>query len=618
MKIKFEELLLHNFMSFEDICFSFDSSCYTLIKGQNNNPNDSASSNGSGKSSLWEAIVWCLTGDTIRGTKDVVRYGSEDGACVSLTLTVDNDRFLVARYKDPSKLKVMVNGQEKSGKGIRDTEVILKQLLPEVTTELLGSVIILGQGMPKRFTNNTPSGRKELLEQLSNSNFMLDDLKTRVNFRTNAIQSEINSLQINTLTGKKEVLEQIIQHNRLNLENLSGREELSAHLEASKTALENLTKELEEIDKDLTALSFSINLTQNDIDGYKEEIRRRKEEVKSSFQDKIIEHEKQKAILQADIASLKKEISRLKSITDVCPTCGQKLIGVQKPDTTDKEIDLKDLEYKFDVLCESGNTLNKELQEELSKIDELLSPRLDQELSILIDRKNKYQDVLKQKEEEVQKKDQAYKEVYYFENELNNLDKNKASYVSAIEDAEKQIKEIDDKILYNNKRVEELNLHLDVLKKMNTLLTRDFRGYLLKNIIEYINQKSKEYSKEVFDNGVIEFALDGNNISISFNGREYENLSSGERQKVDIVVQFALRDMLCKFSNFSSNILVLDEIFDGLDSVGCERVIKLLSTKLNDVDNVYIVTHRSDLEVPVDRELTVTKNEFGISTINDL
>ena len=122
----------------------------------------------------------------------------------------------------------------------------------------------------------------------------------------------------------------------------------------------------------------------------------------------------------------------------------------------------------------------------------------------------------------------------------------------------------------------------------------------------------------MFDNGVIEFALDGNNISISFNGREYENLSSGERQKVDIVVQFALRDMLCKFSNFSSNILVLDEIFDGLDSVGCERVIKLLSTKLNDVDNVYIVTHRSDLEVPVDRELTVTKNEFGISTINDL
>lgn len=615
MKIKFEELLMHNFMSFEDLCFSFDSSCYTLIKGQNNNPNDSASSNGSGKSSLWEAIVWCLTGDTIRGTKDVVRYGSDAGTVVSLIFYVDNDKYLVTRYKDPSKLKVVVNGHEKSGKGIRDTEVILKQLLPEVTTELLGSVIILGQGMPKRFTNNTPSGRKELLEDLSKSNFMLEDLKERASNRTSNVQSEISALQTNTLVGKREVLEQVIKHNQLNIANLSDEEELSVHLKESKESLDNITKEIEKIDIDLTALSFSINLTQNSVEGYKEEIQRRKEEVKSSFQDKIIEHEKQKAILQADISSLKKEISRLKSITDICPTCGQKLIGVQKPDTTDKEVDLRDLEYKFDVLCESGDTLNKELQEELTKIDELLKPHLDKELSDLSDRKNQQQETLKRKEEEVRKKDQAYKEVCYFENELNNLDKNKASYVSAIEDAEKQIKEIDDKILYNNKRVEELTVHLDVLKKMSTLLTRDFRGYLLKNIIEYINQKSKEYSKEVFDNGIIEFALDGNNISISFNGREYENLSSGERQKVDIVVQFALRDMLCKFSNFSSNILVLDEIFDGLDVVGCERVIKLLSTKLNDVDNVYIVTHRSDLAIPVDREFTVVKNEKGISTI---
>ena len=615
MKIKFEELLLHNFMSFEDMCFSFDSSCYTLIKGQNNNPDDSASSNGSGKSSLWEAIVWCLTGDTIRGTKDIVRYGSEDGACVSLTFTVDNDRFLVARYKDPSKLKVVINGQEKSGKGIRDTEIILKKILPEVTTELLGSVIILGQGMPKRFTNNTPSGRKELLEELSKSNFMLEDLKERVTNRISNVQSEISALQTNTLVGKKEVLEQVIKHNQLNIENLSDEEELSVHLKESKESLDSITKELEKIDIDLTALSFSINLTQNSVDGYKEEIQRRKEEVKSSFQDKIIEHEKEKAILHADISSLKKEIARLKSITDICPTCGQKLIGIQKPDTTDKEIDLRDLEYKFDVLCESGDILNKELQEELTKIDELIKPHLDKELSDLSDRKNQQQETIKRKEEEVQKKDQAYKKVCYFENELNNLDKNKASYISAIEDAEKQIKEVDEKILYSNKRAEELNLHLDVLKKMNTLLTRDFRGYLLKNIIEYINQKSKEYSKEVFDSGIIEFALDGNNISISFNGREYENLSSGERQKVDIVVQFALRDMLCKFSNFSSNILVLDEIFDGLDVVGCERVIKLLSTKLNDVDSVYIVTHRSDLAIPVDREITIVKNEKGISTI---
>ena len=73
--------------------------------------------------------------------------------------------------------------------------------------------------------------------------------------------------------------------------------------------------------------------------------------------------------------------------------------------------------------------------------------------------------------------------------------------------------------------------------------------------------------------------------------------------------------MLCKFLNFSSNIIVLDEIFDNLDSLGCQKVLNVISKKLSDIDSIYIVTHHSDIDLPVDNEIIVIKNENGISEI---
>lgn len=163
--------------------------------------------------------------------------------------------------------------------------------------------------------------------------------------------------------------------------------------------------------------------------------------------------------------------------------------------------------------------------------------------------------------------------------------------------------------------MEELQKHIAIVQKMKTVITRDFRGYLLSSVIDFINRKAKEYSQEVFDTDKIEFCLDGNNISISYDGKEYENLSGGERQKIDLIIQFSIRDMLCRYLNFSSNILAVDELFDALDSVGCDRIINLISKKLSDVESIYIITHRNDLSIPLDNILTVVKEENGISHV---
>ena len=169
--------------------------------------------------------------------------------------------------------------------------------------------------------------------------------------------------------------------------------------------------------------------------------------------------------------------------------------------------------------------------------------------------------------------------------------------------------------MYNNDEIDSYNNHISVVNKFSTIVNRDFRGYLLSGIISYIEKKSKEYSQVVFQTDKIKFYLDGNNISISYDDKPYESLSGGEKQKVDLIVQFAIRDMLCRYLNFSCNLIVLDEIFDNLDAKGCDNVLNLISAKLTDVRNIFVVTHHSDLNIPCDYELTVVKGIDKISRI---
>ena len=66
----------------------------------------------------------------------------------------------------------------------------------------------------------------------------------------------------------------------------------------------------------------------------------------------------------------------------------------------------------------------------------------------------------------------------------------------------------------------------------------------------------------------------------------------------------------------SSNILVLDEITDSLDSVGVSKVFELINNYLNDVEAVYIISHHTDeLEIPADDEIIIIKGDDKLSRI---
>ena len=96
----------------------------------------------------------------------------------------------------------------------------------------------------------------------------------------------------------------------------------------------------------------------------------------------------------------------------------------------------------------------------------------------------------------------------------------------------------------------------------------------------------------------------------------FDNLSGGEKQRVDLILQFAIRKMLTAYLNTSSNMLVLDEITDFLDKQSCKAVMKLIEKELATIESVFVVSHHAaELELPVDSELKINKTEDGISEI---
>ena len=136
------------------------------------------------------------------------------------------------------------------------------------------------------------------------------------------------------------------------------------------------------------------------------------------------------------------------------------------------------------------------------------------------------------------------------------------------------------------------------------------------DIIKYLDKRAKDFAEIVFGHRDLNIYLDGNDLDISYNGKMFDNLSGGEKTRVDLITQFAIRDLLTTYLNASSNILVLDEVTDFLDKTSCDAVMNLIEKELKSVESVFIISHHADeLNIPVDSELKVIKGVDGISTI---
>ena len=95
-----------------------------------------------------------------------------------------------------------------------------------------------------------------------------------------------------------------------------------------------------------------------------------------------------------------------------------------------------------------------------------------------------------------------------------------------------------------------------------------------------------------------------------FGADVYGGNSSGEKNRIDLAVTLGLIEYFKEAGVFSSNLLICDEIFDGLDDTGVQKALEAL--RLADIANVCVVSHRARLRAHFTTVHTMIK-ESGVS-----
>ena len=619
--IRFKRIELDNFGSYGHAEVDLRDRGFCLVSGKNEFKADNAASNGSGKSFLWSAICFAIVGETINGLHSgLVNVNMPEGGTskVILDFDLDSDSYEITRTLAPkSDLKITKNGEDVGGKGLRESEKKLRDLLPDVTQDYIASTIVIGQGMPHRFSSFSPSGRKELLEHLTKSDYMIEDIKAKLDVRQCKVSSEISAMDASILVAstKLQAAEASLEQTKQSIEALS--KPVDESEEASlREEIARLEKEAEA--QDLKAKAATVEQTKllESLNAQKDKKTSLIMQELSAYNEAYRKHSADKAAAALEARQLKAEISRLKSIKDVCPTCGQKLPGVVKPDTSAQEKSLQEAEERqreaessLDRIAKAhegyGRQIGAECDPGINEADRAMRSKAGEAASANAAAKKALTEAASKKE--ALAKIAAEKATR--QQRLSSLDKTKV-------ELEVSINSLSNSVKTTQLGKAEYSQRLAVLKKMDTLAKRDFRGYLLQNVIAYLDKKAKSLCQTVFGTDGLSVFLEGNALSIEYMGKAFDNLSGGEKQRVDLILQFAIRDLLNAYFGASSNILVLDEITDFLDKKSCRAVMDMLESELSDMESVFIVSHHADeLPITIDSELRIVKDEAGVSHV---
>lgn len=620
MKIYFRTIELHNFGSYVDAKADLTDRGFCQVSGINNYKPDNAKSNGSGKSFLWSAICYAITGETIQGLKTNLKNinANDNNMSVKLLFSVDQDDYLIERGENKSKyLYITKNGNDISGKTFTESVSKLNSILPDISQNLISSIIILGQGLPNKFSSYSPSGRKELLEKLTKSDFMIEDIKTRVENRLDILKKQLREYQDSILIHNTELGVASKQYNKL----IDEKEHLTKP--DFDIIITNYTTQLTAAETKLSELSITLNNNEdeskrlaNELLVLTEDKSKAKQTLLENYTTAISSDNKLASNLYAEISSISKEITRIKNIKDTCPTCGQKLVNVVKPSTEEfeKNLAVKNQEY---AAVQQKLTERKQLKEQYDQTinDEfdgkIRGIRLEQN-KLNIDKTN-----IKAAITAVQATiTTCNTEIAKTNVDAANWDKYVQSIDIGLDKSANDIKTATDMIKIMSEAEADVTSHINIINKIQTLIKRDFRGYLLTNIINYINNKAKDYCDIVFGTRNLDVMIEGNALNITYCNKLLDNLSGGEKQRVDLILQFAIRNMLEVYLNVTSNIIVLDEITDFLDKKSCNAIMELIEKELSATESVFIVSHHVDeLDIPMDSEIIVEKDETGNSRI---
>ena len=545
MYIQFTKVRYKNIMSVGNLFIEIDfaDSKTTLISG----------SNGSGKSSMLEAIIFALYGKPFRkiNKPQLINSINQKDLLVELEFTIGSARYVVRRGMKPAVFEIWKDGELlNKDAAARDYQVYLEQNILKMSFKSFSQIVILGSATYVPFMELPAGQRREIIEDLLDIQvFSTMNLLLKERIGDNKLQISENNYANDLLNTK---IESAKEHN----------EEIQ---KIKKTEVKKLKDKVSENISKIEEDRIEIEKLEQTITETGEAIVDKAKQKKLLEQVKTLTYE-----LQSKQNNFIKEI-KFYSGHDNCPTCKQGIEhsfkeSVVKGHSEKNEELIKGLEQLMEkkTVVEDRLAVISNIEDEIQKLHNKANEhRLSVKLSM--NQLKNYRVELENAEREVEEIDQS--KINDFINELKVLQSTQTE-------------------LYNKR--ETLGVVASMLKDggIKTSIIRTYIPIMNKIINQYLSEF------ELF----VDFNLDENfNETIKSRFRDafsFASFSEGEKMRITLSILFTWRALAKIRNSVSTNLLVMDETLDGAsDSDGIEALIDILH-KMNGNDNIFVISHR--------------------------
>jgi DNA repair exonuclease SbcCD ATPase subunit len=580
--IQIKNLTVKNFMSVGAATqgIDFDRNDLTLVLGENLDLGGDGSRNGTGKTTIINALSYALYGQALSNIRkdNLVNKTNGKNMLVSLDFSVNAQDYRIERGRKPNVLRFYINNEHKAAEDeaqgdSRETQDAIERVM-NMSHDMFKHVLALNT-YTEPFLSLKANDQRTIIEQLLGITLLSEraDAIKELNRQTkDAIQAEefrIRAVQ----EANKRIEEQI--------ESLRKRQRLwTAKRDEDVGKLEQAIADLEHIDIDAEVQAH------RDLEAF---------HVKKKALDDATRYIRQ---IDADDAKLNRLLDKLKTEIEAldahrCHSCGQ---------------DLHD--DKQDELKQTKQALVQETALQLLANDTQRQGHEDTvaQIGALGTAPTVFYDSLEQ--------------ALNHRNTVETLRKDLTSRSADTDPYEEQITDMQGQALqvvsYDTlNELTRLQDHQDFLLKLLTSKDSFVRKKIIDQNLSYLNARLTHYLDRIGLPHTVKFQNDLT-VSIEELGREldFDNLSRGERNRLILSMSWAFRDVWESLYS-PINLLFIDELIDnGLDTQGVENALALLKKMSRERHkSIWLVSHRDELAGRVENILKVIK-ENGFTSYN--
>ena len=566
--ITFETLSYKNFLSTGDktTVIDLNRSTATLVIG----------ANGAGKSTMLDALSFALFGKPHRNINkpQLVNSINGKGCEVEVTFSVGNNQYKVWRGIRPGGFKIYQNGKLLNQEShSRDYQKVLESNILKLNHKSFHQVVVLGSSSFIPFMQLPTAQRRGVIEDLLDIGIF-----TKMNVLTKDRYSKLKNDLMNTI-NEINILTESIRLKKKHIDELKAIDLKNSVKNTKK--IKSLKDEKELLEKRNTELQEEFDEKWPELSSLIGEATEGRKNI--GFEKNTCNH---------DLKSLMKQ-SKFFEENNQCPTCDQTISDKLKAS-------------KKSGIKESASVIQGTL-ESLEKDDFSLRKTLD---SLDVKKKNldKLRTDIRMNEGTIQ----------HCMNQAESLESSDAIVSVDTSESENELKQDQDSIVDLGKRQQSQN-HVKTYIEAIFELLKD-TGIKTKIIREYLPVMNKLINQylQILD-FFVSFNLDDSfNETIKSRHRDdfsYDSFSEGEKQRIDLALLFAWRQIAKMKNSANTNLLILDETFDSsMDADGVDNLLKILFT-LRDDSNVFVISHKQDLlegKFPAKIEFEKVRNFSGI------